>query len=128
MCSVLVSQRNDYRTILDHDHLNKLTALLEASLESRYSRMAHVRAPKAKLRKRRWTEKDWVRHLQWLEYRAKPKKKFLENEICISHMGKPKSDVDYVSQTKLASNNSQVAKLASNNSSKKSKSSSDSRK
>lgn len=68
----LVSTREAIKAMDDKKWQERFEKLIQRSLLTNYSRLAHVHLPSKKVRDK-WTRDDWVRHCEWLRERALPK-------------------------------------------------------
>lgn len=60
------------------DKLKIFDKHIELSLGTRYSRLAKVKLPEKRLAKEKWTPEERVRHEEWMQKLAKPKRDFSE--------------------------------------------------
>ena len=68
----LVSNRNDYKRIVDKQWYGQIETFIEKSMKTMYSRLANVHLPD-QCRRKKWTKEDWQHHCEWLQKRALPK-------------------------------------------------------
>ncbi|CAG9806476.1 unnamed protein product [Chironomus riparius] len=70
----LTASYEDYKNTMNYEKLSNISNLMNYSMMTMYSRLANVQLSESRAPRRKWTQKDWQRHCEWLQKRACPKK------------------------------------------------------